>query len=95
MIRKILGYIGEYLDQRQVMKSIYQKLHREVKRAPNITLGEAVYNLWADLDCALVGTSEKHQINRVRVFRRAPDKLNMDEANTAKALEYLAIRSIT
>jgi len=90
MIRKICRRIRDYFELREVMSSIYEEMKKEVHRDPRITLGEAVQNLWADLDVSLVFTGEEHQSKMVDRFRRALDMLGIAETDNAPALNYLA-----
>ncbi len=92
MIIKLPEAPTDYLDLRRVKSSIYEGIQREVRRDSSITLGEAVGNLWADLDCSLAGMGEEHQTSRVLMFRRALDGLGIDETNKTLALTYLLNR---
>ncbi|MBW2966175.1 hypothetical protein KY342_03660 [Candidatus Woesearchaeota archaeon] len=66
-------------DVRRVELATGRKLVKEIKRNPGITLGEAVHEIWEDLDVALVGAPREHAEKRISVVNEAMDRIGINK----------------
>jgi len=87
--RNLVRYIFHRLDVRRVKRSVLEDLGKEYKRNPSISVGEAVNEIWGDLDVALVGAGAEYSGERVRTIRDALDSPGVSESSAGRLENYL------
>lgn len=84
--------VGSYRFDREVgrvQESIKEGLGKEYRRNPEITIGAALSEVWADLDVALLGADPEHASRRVMVMNAAIDRLRLQGRSEEKVRRYL------
>jgi hypothetical protein len=79
-------------DISKVVDSIKNKMGKEFRIDPYVTVEKALSEIWGDLDVALLGVNDEHISQRIKVMNAAIDRLGLNrEQKVSEVLgpEYL------
>jgi hypothetical protein len=79
-------------DVSKVVDSIKNKMGKEFRIDPDVTVGKALSEIWGDLDIALLGANDEHVSQRIKVMNTVIDRLDLNEEQKVSEVlgsEYL------
>ena len=85
----ILKSISDYFDIKKNIGSIKRNLAKEYRINPDITIENALNEIWADLDVSLIYVSNREASERIGLVKRSIDKLGLDKIKTIRVCDYL------
>jgi len=88
-IKSLVERIGFNIDVAKVKESIKSDLGKEYRINSDVTVKEALNEIWTDLDVGLFGANFDYAKQRVKVVQTAINKLGLHDIDNQKVCDYL------